>query len=875
MSVHFDGNNVKIVVSPYFLERTCAKNTCETNDNMQEIVILHQNIQRMQTRLNDILKVANQCIFEEIGRMPQSETKNAIKFKRLLSDRRFNKLKFDDIPNMSFKCKKVVEECQELNKSILEAKEKQNQIFEENKHKSIDTLRKELEKNKAFSNALSLSIKEELEKNILNFKNNKNITLNKKMKDTIYSLRNYYNRMVNKPSPFSTFTSTSIYLNTNGVGTSDLQNSGYTPKVYINELVPKTLENLFLEDNRFIENFFVKVNPLLSIFPEYYEFLNVDIHNQKMYYPENALKIKRSPKIDAIINGLKNRGNVKLLEFSQSLWESNSTMFKSLDEIIVLILKLDKIGLLYKNFNISHQDYSIMNKLYNLSKSCDDEQYKKISRSLGLIIYNINNLNLNLNLHTKKKRQIRDEIFSEVKSILSMYSDSNYDLDFIRKNILYENNTFPRIRHKNFKSEEVVKNFYYIEKLYRIFDNNYISRILCRNTFLENYSLTAKVPVLEFYQRVSASKQQKVNNVIANDQDIKIIAKIRKEFLQYLHDNINKPKIDIPIEFIEKLYSEVPPIMKDKISYGMYYQTDGNITVLNHSAPGIGRHIMRYINDLYEQDQETFMKKYDEHIMKIERDNLVFTDIGSSLGLGINKHAKALHAAFAYPKSVYENEISFNNLSIVFDSKSEAVKVADEKGKIYESTPLGFLFPRVSPGFYGFLSTLSNTQGGGTSFWDRYYTWYENDYQDASIIHFPRITVGNKFIISRETWKIKPDSVKFDPLKSDTDNYIDFCSYLFAQNKIPTIFFGKMARDLDGILEFGKSMDEWEKVISNNKLRKPQYYNLNNYLDYHNLRSLMKNYNDTILTIQEYLPNSLNPTEYLLELNEIKGSEKE
>lgn len=875
LKIPFNERNIELTVSPYFLERTCSKNICEINDDMQKIIVLQKNIDDMQKRLNNGLTITDKYIFEEIGKLPANKIKNAIKFKRNLSDKKFNKLKFEYIPNLSNKCKVKIEECRKLHENILKTEEEKKQIFEINKEKSIKFLREELKKNKSFSNALSLSIKEELEKNILNFKNDEDVTLNKKMNDTIYSLRNYYNRMTNKPSPFSTFVSTSICLNSSKLNeVAFAKNSGYTPKVYINELVPKTLENLFLEDSRFIQHFFIKINPLLQISSDGYEFLNVDVSNSKMYYSENVLKIKRDDKIDSIVNNLKIKGNTNLLTFSECLMESNPDKFSDINEIVVLILKLDKLGILYKNFNINHQDYSVMYKLHKLSKIFCDDKYKKISNSLGIIISNLEKINGTFDLTTEEKRQIREIIFFEVKVIFSMYPENRYDLDFIRKNILYENNTYPNIKYRDFASEQIVENFYYIEKLYRIFDNNYISRILCRNTFLENYDSTSKVSILEFYKKVSTSKEQKINNVLANDEDIKIISSIRKEFLKYLHKNINKSEIDIPIKFIQELYSKTPKIMKDKISYGMYYQTDGITTVVNHSAPGIGRHIIRYINDLNKNDQKIFLQKYEKHLKKFEKNNIVFTDIGSTLGLGINKHIEVLRAAFSYPKSNYDNEISFNNLKIIFDSNVEAIKISDEKGIIYESTPMGFLFPRVSPGFYGFLATLSNTQGGGTSFWDRYYTWYESENRNSSIMHFPRITVGNKFVISRETWKIKPNSIKFDPAKSDADNYINFCDYLCNQNGIPIKFFAKMSRDLDGILEFGQSIDEWEKVISNNKLRKPQFYDLNNYLDYHNLCSLIKNYSYTTLTIQENLPNYFNPKEYLLELNEVKGSEQ-
>ena len=152
------------------------------------------------------------------------------------------------------------------------------------------------------------------------------------------------------------------------------------------------------------------------------------------------------------------------------------------------------------------------------------------------------------------------------------------------------------------------------------------------------------------------------------------------------------------------------------------------------------------------------------------------------------------------------------------------------------------------------------------SFWDRYYSQYEN--KELAVEHYPRLTVGRNIIIERETWKIKEDY--FTDEGTGVDSYIDFYHSLCRGHGIPPRFFAKKSSDIDAIQELGKSTEEWEEIITNNKLRKPQYYDLNNYLDYIILQSLMKNYCKLPLTIQENLPDTNNPVECLVELNEIK-----
>ena len=58
------------------------------------------------------------------------------------------------------------------------------------------------------------------------------------------------------------------------------------------------------------------------------------------------------------------------------------------------------------------------------------------------------------------------------------------------------------------------------------------------------------------------------------------------------------------------------------------------------------------------------------------------------------------------------------------------------------------------------------------------------------------------------------------------------------------------------------------KEISNRKLRKPQFYDLDKYTDFRNILSIIKNHSAQ-LTIQEALPDCTDITEYLIEFVEI------
>lgn len=864
-----DGKKIELLTSPYYLERICNKQVSKSKDSMGELIQLQQKIDSWKLALERKLQDVDTLLYEEISNMPGANAKDAIKLKRSVANKKFAKITEKQQETLSKEVRASISECEKLYHEINKMEIEKQELFECNEKEAAHFLRKELKNNISYSNALAMSVyNDELYKNILELKTEHEVVLNKKMRNTIVSLRNYHNRMVKKPSPFSTFVCTKISLVAQDCNAEGEVETSYTPKVYINELIPKTLENLFLEDHRFLEQFFVKLNPTLQIQDDFYEYLNVDVSNSKMYYSENVLKIKRTPKVDFIVEGLKKKGNQHLLSFAEQLYRSHNSEFNSLDEIIVFILKLDVMGVVYKNFNVDHLDYSIMGKLCELCKVIDDEKYRKIQNSIETINKMIEVINRDFSLDVECKRKLQENIFSEVEDIFSHYPNNVCDLHFIKKNILYENNTYPHLTNKSVLPDEITREFYYAEKLYRLFDNNYMQRIMFRNIFLENYDINAEVPILDFYKQVTVSYKESTVRLLENDEDINIISNLRKELLDYINVCLQSSKkdVELSLEQIESLYQRFPKIMRDKTSYGIYYQADAETYVINNISPGMGRHFIRYISDLEEADQKRFMKEYKKHIKGFERDNFKFTDIGTSLGLSINKHLEALNAAFAYPKSVYKNEVELHDLRIVFDKATESVKVVDENHVVYDSTPIGFLFPRISPSFYSFLSTFSNSRGASMSFWDRYYSQYEN--KELAVEHYPRLTVGRNIIIERETWKIKEDY--FTDEGTGVDSYIDFYHSLCRGHGIPPRFFAKKSSDIDAIQELGKSTEEWEEIITNNKLRKPQYYDLNNYLDYIILQSLMKNYCKLPLTIQENLPDTNNPVECLVELNEIK-----
>ncbi|VTS29922.1 Uncharacterised protein [Streptococcus pseudoporcinus] len=871
---------IKVFESPYRVVRICntSQNMCK--DNMLDIISKQNEIDKLELFLNDELKKLEEQLYAEIGEMSEKDSKNGIKLKRNILNKKFSSALNKSISLFSESCRDRILYCNKVYEEILLKQEEQHEILNQNIQESFNFLKYELNNNVSFANALAMSVyNSDLYRNILDIKMRDDIILNKKTRNTLFSLRNYHNRMTQKPSPFSTFVSTKMiliddkqsYFNTiNKEDNRDKDNFHQTSKVYINDVIPKTIENMFLQDNIFMKCFFVKINPTLRIYDTYYEYLNVDL----TYYVENILKIKRTSEVDLILSILLKKGNVPIFEFAEYLIKNYKNNFGDIDEIIILLLKLDKLGIIYKNFAISHLDYNTLHKLYKLCNYVGNEKYNEISKSIKFIIDSVDSINRNEKMEINRKYDLKNGILCEVKKIFSYFPKIEVDLNFIKKNILYENNTFPCLNYSKSLPDKTIKYFYYAEKLYRLFDNNYVQRIVFRNIFLKNNSIGDKVNIMDFYKQVGHEYKNSIDSLVMHDKDIKLISRLQARVFEYINKTLRKNNsdvINISIKLIEDICSEFPKILTDKMSYGIYYQNDNKNIVVNNVAPGMGRHVVRYVNDLRTEDKEEFMFRYKKHIEVLENRNIRFTDIGTTLGLNINKHVEALNYAFSYPKSVYNKEVSLHDLNIIFDCETESVKITDNNNNFYDSTPIGFLFPRISPSFYSFLSTFSNSRGSSISFWDRYHTQFEVENLDVE--HYPRIMLESEIIIDRETWKIKKNYFDNNSFTT-TDKYSDYILFyrcLCENNGVPNKFFAKKSNDIDAIQQTGEEMKEWEKIIINNKLRKPQYYDLNNYLDYSILKSLIRNYSDLTLTIQEVFPNKmLGVEEYLVELNERK-----
>lgn len=846
----------QVELAPYYLERQCRDILVDKEKIiLQEIYNLEVEKTKIKEQKDKIIEDIDNCFYELIGKCQTKDKKNLVNARRKW---RQNPDKIEIFKSICQFPYQLVEKMSGLQEKITFIEEEQGRIFDINKSKSFEEIREELKQNKPFTNALLMTVNKEFWNKLQRYlpgNIHEDRELDPYMATTV---GRYRERMQWKPSPISSFVNTRIAIwGEEGRG----KKFDYCPKVSLNQLFLRILENCILTKIDYAQSFYVKCNPTLKVDENLYKYLRVNTKNPRcLFFEENLITLKRSEKNDRILNQI-GTDNLKLYELVASLNSNN--IFRDEKEIVAYIYKLSQLGLVYLNLGINHLEMDELEQLIQICSSSQTAESLELVNELKNIKNLIGQIDDNKN-ELLNKYSTRKEIYDSTVRILDKFGLTAKELNFEEHNILYENNVLPVLNRKTRMPQKQVEQFALAEKAYRVFDNNYISKILYRNIFLKNHSENEKVALIDFYGEVMVVTEKEKGELITNDEDFDTLGRLRMRFLDYLESHIDDEQIEIPEKFLEELYNEFPEFVKIKKSYGIYYQDDSKLFVVNNTAPGFGRHFIRYISDLEDDYQRQFVHIYKSYIEKVESDECILADIGTNLGLNINKHLDVLNHSVAYPESVYKNEISCDKLYVSFNSKLGCVQIEDINGTIVEITPIGFLFSKMSPGFYRFLSTFSNSQGIELSFWDRYHSIKNKIGKRCS--HYPRIVVGDNIILGRETWVLKTTNM-FNSKVKNKENYLKLFSELNAELGIPDRFFFKMSMDIDGILDRDKDIDEWLSNIQNRKFRKPQLIDLRNYIDYSNFVTMIHDYNDEII-IQELFPCKQPVSEKLIEILE-------
>ena len=848
-----------LTLAPYYLKRSCNKPCCFEEESLADVIDVENEIGRQFDLLDKAVSQLDGSIYSDIGRLEGDRRKKAINIRRDVRKNQLRRSFLQSLDIFSNDTQKSFNECFDILDLIEKLKAKRESIFQARKDSSCLNLIEEVKKNNVFRNALMISMNSELYGNIDLLKDQKNFPNSKKLKDTVMSIKNYHNRMIHKPSPFSTFVRVKIGIY--GGGEDSRENEGRS-QICVNILFLHILESLLLQDNNeFLQDLYVKVNPTAVFKDSNIEFLKVETSNPKyMYYKENITKIKNNPQIDLILKTVGSK-NCHLLTLANELIK-DKTCFEKMEQAIVFILKLAAVGLLYKNFNIDSANQDHLEKLIYICDGRKNSKYFEINRCLKNIKRDIKIVN-NDYFNVDRKKKLREAIYNKIKKIFSLYSIEAEDLNFKTHNIIFENYISPLVERSEAPLEdENIQKFDCVAKLYRIFDNSYITKIVYRDIFLRKYDTNSKVKLLEFYKDVENFHDEA--DVVGKDFRIKQIGKMREGFFDILSSQIKGDLISISSHQIEKIYRDAPEMMKISKSYGIYYQKCDEGIVVNNTAPGFGRHFMRYVDGLEKAEARKFIDCYKNSINISDFFNLY--DIGTNLGLNINKHIPCLDHKIPYPQSIYMDVDSKGDdleYFVAYDEKYDKLLICDENNREVEITPIGFIFSRVAPGYYRFLSAFSNSQGAEISFWDRFASYRQ---QEGGLAFYPRVVLDSDVILERKAWKIPCDLLRNEE-RLETDEYIKLINYFEKTNNIPKRFFAKVSVDIDGILVKNRDIKDWMTQISNKRLRKPQFFDLNNYIDFKNFLRMVNGCDD-IITISEALPDKTGIEEYLIEIRE-------
>ncbi|EAE2355662.1 hypothetical protein Y261_15100 [Listeria monocytogenes] len=544
------------------------------------------------------------------------------------------------------------------------------------------------------------------------------------------------------------------------------------------------------------------------------------------------------------------------------------------DQIINILWKLFNSGIICSTLKVDDLDNEKIIELSAFLKETHIKEYGEISGLLEEIDYWISEISdSGVNIQIKKK--IVDNIEENVKEIITILEIPNYNFEILNKNLLYENSIVSSI-HRKEKHNYNIEGISMVAEIYRLFDDNIIEKILFRNFFTSNYKADQKVSAVDFFMKIDSANFSEMYKILENDFDIKKIRKKREIFFEYINELLNNGKndyneISLSMEWLIKFFKDMPKVISEnsESKYSVYFQKmDDDSIIINNLGPGMGRHFTRYINDF--KDKEEVINTFKDHIKNIENKiNRKFVDVNTTLGLNVNLHPHILENELDYPNSFCWNENQMLNLSELFIIVNESTKLLElqnNQGILYEISPMGTLFPLLAPNFYKYLCSFSKSNGMEISFWDRFHKVNKNN--ALRVNHYPSISIGRTAVyIERETWKI--NKVSSIPKEDSYEDYLKLINYLKHDCQMnEDQIFAKTLPDVDALLGGEINVSDWISLLKKGKYRKPQFYDLNDYVDYKNFVSI---YSKDIeeMTIQKVLPSNEKVVEYLMEFTEI------
>ncbi|REI33273.1 hypothetical protein [Staphylococcus felis] len=839
-----------LITSPYYIVRKANKNTAYNGIEMDFLALLKKS-KKNELLKQDLERKVKEKLYE-LYAASSYNNKESLNLKRKIdkiSDhniQQFINIDPNDLEYISW-LKKLI--TVKSNSNFAELVEKN---FEEHLEKNRWATLESIESDKNFKNGILLSNGDIL-RNV-----NKYVTKNnsKKSRMTQQSIKNYYNRMNWKPSPFSSFNHIEIHSKSKITPPSSGKNVIYTE---FNETFYKMIELQLIKYKELDDFKFVTLNTSLKKKDSKYTYINISMEPEYMYYYEKISNIKVNTIFDKIFKMI----DSKIMKYKNFEKELKNICGDKYKEVLNF---LNNKNIIYLDFQIDELSY---NKFEELNEILEQAIKKSGSLKLRTINKKINMINKYINVINEdplsNEISLIDSIINETRDIFHELSLSHHVSNIKRRNIIYQNAIFNHLLPYSNDLSISNKLIKLVHNLYRLFDDNIIEKVYQIDHYNKNYSDQELVPIKDFYTSFSSSYNNENWNNIKESNLLLKIKNLRLEFFEYLSKKDMSSDIIIDQKWLEEFVNKFPSILFNWEAFSFYLQegNKSNTYILNDIGPGYGRHILRYSRNLDNSSLKDFQRVYEnnmKYISKIKDRKII--DINTTLALNINLKGFKSSYAIDYPTINKAENYELSNLYVC--KNGSKLNICDDSGTLLDVNPTGFLFPALAPELYKFLSGFSYSNGVDIDIWERYSLYYN---QEKS--YFPNLCIGN-LIINRETYKIKASNLNINSKKNDGLSMYDF--YKKINRIIGTYkFFAKFSSDIDALLNSSVSPKDWMSIIKNTKLRKPQYYNISNVLDYKNITNIIsKTSPDSYLFLQKPNPSNSNIEEYLYEFTEMR-----
>lgn len=868
--------------APHFLVRIAGMGIDSlTNITFNESLMYLEDLEKFDQEIEELTDCINNELYTYINENKNSKNiKDFINLKRDIFNRRIQKVKKCNPETLSKDMFSNIKSWINLVENYNQKEKEFHSTFNTEILNKRDIL-KSYFSDSDFINAVQLS-NYQLYERLLEYLNFKEEKLPKKLRNAELSLFNYLNRMIFKPTPFSSFTGLDYGFFRNEEESFNINTKDKSHLVKFNLVYVKTIEQMLLNLDKVKANSLVRLNStIISDNERFLYFKRGKDGTDSAFSNESFLSIKKNALVKEIIDKIGDTSNLTVHQLVGII--SKFAKIDDLNKIYNFIYELEGLRLLEFHLGISDQESNYLKEMINKLSHIEDQKVQRCLTSLKKILIVLEKIPTTSHIERKEYFRSIAGNLSEIYKLFNQEINVKELTSLIFEDVHYKGS---KIHLNTYNWETYLNDLHLVKKLMPLFDDNVIEKLAQNIIFNELYEGNKNIELLEFYKdylRYNNNKENKVGlwRKIRNSEDYINIKKLRREFYNYLEKKITDgiEKVSIDPDWLKSFVTKFPAILKDSNNYSFYFQIANDdkkqMLVINKLGPAYGKHFSRYCN-LFLSENNSFRESIKKTYDNLEDSRNILVDLNAVLGLNVNSHPILLDNEITYPgcnpnKGV--NQIILNDIEVYHDSKFNKLRLISKKSnKQIDLIPLGFLFPMLAPPMYKFLTSFTQTNGIEYSFWNKFLNESEEKYKIL-----PRLTLGS-IVLDRKTWRIPVNEINnlFD--KESSISFINFNNYV-RDNKLPGELFIRVANAMDAFSEnefLESDLNEWIAQIKQTRHRKPQYLDLRNHFHIEALKKIIQDTNDTI-TVQEVLPHqsdkfyknvSENAVEFLVECYE-------